>query len=343
VAITLIELAEYRQQHRFPPWILDVLCNRFPVASAATQWQRSHWLMWGIGGTCLWSYLVKMHQGSHFFFPPLLSSPFFLHLFRSALKLVSLQPQSGLLLTGSRQRIDGSIIWAQEHKKADPPLGPAWQPSRQGGLHLLAWERNSCRIKAHSATHWSLSRKQYTPLSLAASEAPHALSSFGGRWKHVGLLPRPRGKLSVESGIKRNNKTTKTTLDYQSTCPIILWLEMGLNERPVKNAAIVRELPGNVVLFRLCRDTLSAIAVLFARGRFRAEVCFLFVCVCVCSNLLNPASLGLKWSLAYSHYSHISTIGASLPLSSKDICAECCLQERDKSHIWGTCKVISHG
>lgn len=32
-------------------------------------------------------------------------------------------------------------------QKGWPPLGSARQPSQQGGLHLLAWERSSCRIK----------------------------------------------------------------------------------------------------------------------------------------------------------------------------------------------------
>lgn len=56
-----------------------------------------------------------------------------------------------------------------ETQKGWPLLRSARQPSQQGCLHLLAWERSSCRIKAHLPTHWSLSWKQYSSPSLAAS------------------------------------------------------------------------------------------------------------------------------------------------------------------------------
>lgn len=105
-----------------------------------------------------WSYLVNVSELSFFFLS------FF---------LISLEV--GLPSATKRASIDwfqGAYWWFHNlgtgTQKAWPPLGSARQPSQQGGLHLLAWETSSCRIKAHSPTHWSLSWKQYSPPSLAA-------------------------------------------------------------------------------------------------------------------------------------------------------------------------------
>ncbi|KAG7332047.1 hypothetical protein KOW79_003881 [Hemibagrus wyckioides] len=51
-----------------------------------------------------------------------------------ALKLVSHQSRSAALLTDSGVGIDGSIIWAGEHKKAVPPAVPSTAPRAAGAL-----------------------------------------------------------------------------------------------------------------------------------------------------------------------------------------------------------------
>lgn len=65
----------------------------------------------------------------------LLSPPLFPSLFSGlALKLVSHQSRSAALLADSRVGIDGSIIWAGEHKKAVPPAVPSTAPRAAGAL-----------------------------------------------------------------------------------------------------------------------------------------------------------------------------------------------------------------
>lgn len=92
-----------------------------------------------------WSYLVNVSKLRDFFFPLEVGLP-------SATKQDSID------------RFQGVYWWFHNlgtgTQKGWPPLGSARQPSQQGGLHLLAWERSSCRIKAHSPSHWSLSWKQ---------------------------------------------------------------------------------------------------------------------------------------------------------------------------------------
>lgn len=45
--------------------------------------------------------------------------------------------KSGILLTGSRESIDGSIIWALEHKASGPPRQAQHDSavSREAGIH----------------------------------------------------------------------------------------------------------------------------------------------------------------------------------------------------------------
>lgn len=114
-------------------------------------------------------------------------------------------------------------------QKAWPPLGSARQPSQRGGLHLLAWEKSSCRIKAHSPTHWSLSWKQCSPPSLAASSALCALwgnsaAIENGMAHTLGL----RANVFVFFLLKKRRgmgwKKKEDILDYQSTClTVLLW------------------------------------------------------------------------------------------------------------------------
>lgn len=119
--------------------------------------------------THLWIYLQKCQCVAFPLSLPVSLPPSLLSLF-----LISLEV--GLPSVTKRTSID----WFQrgywwfhnlgtETQKGWPPLRSARQPSQQGCLHLLAWERSSCRIKAHLPTHWSLSWKQYWPPSLAAS------------------------------------------------------------------------------------------------------------------------------------------------------------------------------
>ena len=93
---------------------------------------------------------------------------------------------------------------------------------------------------------------------------------------------------------------------------------------------------GALSSLRLCRDTLNAI--LRAWGRVSAELCVLFVCVCVCvcerSNLLIPASLRLKVSLAQT----LLWLGSESTAAETSVCAVN-LQERDAGDVWGACKV----
>lgn len=73
------------------------------------------------------------------FSSPFLSLVFpFLCFFRIALKLVSHQSQSVVLLTGSREGIDGSIIWAGEHKKALPPAVHSMPLQAAGASHFIS-------------------------------------------------------------------------------------------------------------------------------------------------------------------------------------------------------------
>lgn len=84
------------------------------------------------------AYRAYLGKNRSSFSSPSISLVLFHCYFRIALKLVSHQSQSVVLLTGSREGIDGSIIWAGEHKKALSPAVHSMPLQAAGASHFIS-------------------------------------------------------------------------------------------------------------------------------------------------------------------------------------------------------------